>query len=245
MIVLLGIDDTDNATSRGTGYHARRLGKALSDEGFADIQAVTRHQLLVDSRIDYTSRNSSVCLVLEASEHDITRLIDFARSELRSHCAPDSNGGISIAEPSAVDGAIQDFGRAAKHRVLSAETARALAQQKDVFLEGTNGSGAGVIGALAAAGLHRSGNDGRFIWLQKLRELDGTYTVGELTRLLGVEVTTISGEALPPAAEIKALEWMRPVLREGRAILLAERETQDGEIGWRLLDKSTVKALSD
>ena len=245
MILLLGIDDTDDASSRGTGYQARRLGQAFQETGLAEFRAVTRHQLLVDSRIDYTSRNSSACLVLETTGDDISSLVDLARSDLKSHCAPDSDVGISLAKPSAVDGEIQDFGRTAKHEVLSADPARALAEQKDIQLEGINGSGAGVIGALAAIGLHASGDDGRFVWLPKLRELDGIYTVADLIKLLEVDVTTISGEALPPSAEIETVDWMRPVMRGGRAILLAERENQDGEILWRFADKPTVKALSD
>ncbi|MEE9215933.1 MAG: hypothetical protein V3U32_00715 [Anaerolineales bacterium] len=245
MILLLGIDDTDDSSSRGTGYQARQLGKTLHEAGLADFRAVTRHQLLVDSRIDYTNRNSSACLVLEAAKTDITNVLDFARLGLKSDCAPDSNVGITLVERSAVNGGIQDFGRTAKHEVLSVNPARELAERMEIHLEGINGTGAGVIGALAAIGLHASGEDGRFIWLPKLRELDGSYTVAEVIKLLGVDVTTISGEALPPSAEIEALEWMRPIMREGRAILLAERENQDGKFSWRFVDKPTVKALSD
>jgi hypothetical protein len=245
MILLLGIDDTDDASSRGTGHQARQLGKTLHEEGIAEVHAVTRHQLLVDSRIDYTLRNSSACLVLESTQNDHTSLLGFARMKLKSSCAPASNVGISLAEPSAVDMEIQDFGRAAKREVLSVDPAQALADQKAIHLEGINGNGAGVIGALAAIGLHASGDDGRFIWLSKLRELNGIYTVDELTKLLGVEIETAAGEALPPAAEIETLDWMRPIMRDGRAILLAEREYQDGEIAWRFADKPTIKALSD
>ena len=50
---------------------------------------------------------------------------------------------------------------------------------------------------------------------------------------------------LPSSTEIEALEWMRPILREGRAILLVEKENVDGEIRWRFADKPTVKALSN
>jgi hypothetical protein len=245
MILLLGIDDTDDASSRGTGHQARQLGRRLHEEGIAEVHAMTRHQLLVDSRIDYTSRNSSACMVLEPTGIDIASVLDFARLELKSSCAPDSDAGLSLAEPSTIDDEIQDFGRAAKHEVLSAGPAQELAEQKNIHLEGVNGSGAGVIGALAAIGLHASGDDGRFIWLPKLRELDGIYAVDELTKLLGVEIKTATGEALPPAAKIGTSDWMRPIMREGRAILLAERENQDGEISWRFADKPTIKALSD
>lgn len=245
MIVLLGIDDTDDASSRGTGHQARQLGRTLQEEGIAEVHAVTRHQLLVDSRIDYTSRNSSACMVLELTQNDLTSLLDFARMKLKSSCAPGSNAGITLAEPSTLDSDLQDFGRAAKKEVLSVGPAQVLADQKAIHLEGINGTGAGIIGALAAIGLHASGDDGRFIWLPKLRELDGTYSVDELTKLLGVEIKTTTGEALPPAAEIESSDWMRPIMRKGRAILLAEKENIDGEISWRLADKPTIKALPD
>ena len=245
MILLLGIDDTDDDSSRGTGYQARRLGHAIQENGLGELRAVTRHQLLVDSRIDYTSRNSSACLVLETTEGHIPSLIDLARSELVAHCAPGSKVGICLAEPTAVDAAIQKFGRAAKNEVLSVGAARSLGPQREIHIEDIKGSGAGVIGALAAIGLYASGDDGRFVWLPKLRELDGTYSVAVLTRLLDVHVETISGQVLPASAEIEAVEWMRPILREGRAILLAEEENVDGEIGWRFADKSTIKAFSN
>ncbi len=245
MILLLGIDDTDDDSSRGTGYQARRLGHAIQENGLGELRAVTRHQLLVDSRIDYTSRNSSACLVLETTEGHIPSLIDLARSELVAHCAPGSKVGICLAEPSAVDNAIREFGRAAKDKVLFADAARSLGKKREIHIESIKGSGEGVIGALAAVGLHASGNDGRFVWLPKLRDLDGRYSVADLTELLDVHVEMISGVVLPPSAEIEAVEWMRPILREGRAILLAEKENIDGEIGWRFADKSTVKAFSN
>ncbi len=245
MILLLGIDDTDDDSSRGTGYQARRLGHEIQESGLGELRAVTRHQLLIDSHIDYTSRNSSACLVLETTEDQIPSLIALARSELETHCAPDSQVGICLAAPSAVDAAVQDFSQAAKRKVLSVDAAQAQSQQREIHLEGVKGSGAGVIGALAAIGLHASGNDGRFVWIPKLRDLDGRYTVAGLTKLLDVYVETISGGALPPSAEIDALEWMRPILRKGHAILLAEEENVDGKIGWRFADKPTVKAISN
>ncbi len=48
---LIGIDDTDNLESRGTGHRVRWLGDLLAREDLADIKGITRHQLLVDPRI--------------------------------------------------------------------------------------------------------------------------------------------------------------------------------------------------
>lgn len=244
MIVFLGIDDTDNATSRGTGYQARRLGEALTARRLAILRAITRHQLLVDPQIPYTSHNSSACLVLDAAEGSISDLRDFVVRELGSHSAAGSNVGICIATHHVIDRSVEDFGHAAKRKVLSEETAHKLARDRGIILEGLTGSGAGVIGALAAVGLHKSGEDGRFIWLPGLRELSDTYTVRDLTRLLGVDIMSQSGEAPPTTAEINIGEWVRPVLRQGRAILLVEEAEQDDKICWRLIDKSIVKDLS-
>ena len=244
MIVLLGIDDTDNTKSRGTGYQARRLGEALMTQGLAELRSVTRHQLSVDPRIPYTSRNSSACLVLEVGKDSLSGLRDFTCVELGPRCASGSDAGIAIAPEPVVDSVAQDFGYAAKHKILSAEAAHKLARQRSIILDGLTGNGAGVIGALAAVGLHKSGSDGRFIWLPELRNLTGTYTVRQLTSVLRVELTTPIGEALPLDAEINLGDWVRPVMRQGRAILLAEKENQNGQIGWRLIDKSVVKALS-
>lgn len=244
MIVLFGIDDTDNKTSRGTGYQARRLGEALTTKGLAELRSVTRHQLLIDPRIPYTSRNSSACLVLEVEEESLSGLRDFASVELRHHSASDSDAGIAIAPQTIVDSAVKDFGYAAKDKILSAEAAYELARQRGIIIEGLLGHGEGVIGALAAVGLHTSGSDGRFIWLPELRNLSGTYSVQYLTRVLGVELLTQTGEPLPLTAEINLGDWVRPVMRHGRATLLVEEEDQNGQIGWKLIDKSVVKTLS-
>jgi hypothetical protein len=111
-------------------------------------------------------------------------------------------------------------------------------------MEGLLGHGGGVIGALAAVGLHASDNDGRFIWLPELRNLSGSYTVRYLADTLGVELLNQAGEPPPSSAEIDIGDWVRPVLRGGRAILLVEEEDQNDQIGWKLIDKSIVKTLS-
>ncbi len=245
MIVFLGIDDTDNATSRGTGYQARRMGEALTTAGLANLRSITRHQLLIDPQIPYTSHNSSVCLVFDAAEASISSLHDFVRRDLSSHSVLGSNVGICIALHQAIDNSVEGFAYAAKCKVLSEETAYKLALDNGIILEGLAGNGAGVIGALAAVGLHNSGEDGRFIWLPCLRELSGTYTVDDLTRLLGVVIMSPSGEAPPTSAEINIGEWVRPIMRQGRPVLLVEEVEVDGKTHWRLIGKSIVKALSN
>jgi len=65
MNLLSGIDDTDHLESRGTGYHVRQLANWLAENRPAAPNGITRHQLLVDPQIPYTSHNSSACLSVE------------------------------------------------------------------------------------------------------------------------------------------------------------------------------------
>jgi len=39
------------------GRRARQLGERLAADGLAEVDGITRHQLLIDPRIPYTSHN--------------------------------------------------------------------------------------------------------------------------------------------------------------------------------------------
>lgn len=70
--LLVGIDDTDNAYTPGTGRRARALLRELAAAGLGAPAGATRHQLLVDDRIPYTSHNSSACLAWRSADGDPT-----------------------------------------------------------------------------------------------------------------------------------------------------------------------------
>lgn len=70
--LLVGIDDTDDHWSPGTGRRARALLHELAAAGLGAPAGATRHQLLVDDRIPYTSHNSSACLAWRSAQADPT-----------------------------------------------------------------------------------------------------------------------------------------------------------------------------
>jgi hypothetical protein len=245
MRYLIGVDDTDNLDSRGTGYHARQLANTLSSIGLVQVEGITRHQLLVDARIRYTSHNSSACLTVVAQPDRLSVLIETCREDLISHSAPGSDVGLCVAEWDQVVGAIQHFGQHAKHEVLTMAEARHFAEQEQLVLEGLTGDQGGIIGALAAVGLRAAGNDGRFLWLPGLRELSGIYGADQLRRAAPIElIQTIAGTGVLPTDRIEVGEWVRPLLKEGRALLLVE-EVQHEHCEWRVIDKDTIKQLSN
>ncbi len=245
MRILIGIDDTDNLESRGTGHRARQLGRGLSDAGLATCLGITRHQLLVDPAIPYTSHNSSACLLVEADDGQQTALLDWCRDFLLTESAPGSDAGLCIARAVSVVAEIQAFGDRAKIEVLTQAEALRLGQTHGVELHGLTGTGGGVIGALAAVGLRAGGDDGRFLWLPGLRELEGVHTVDALGSLAGIAaVETIAGALVDGADRIDVGPWARPLLKGGRPVLLVE-EADHVASDWRTAPKDLVKRRSE
>ncbi len=246
MHYLIGIDDTDNSETHGTGRLARDLANTLSAKGLAEIEGITRHQLLVDPRIRYTSHNSSACLVVAAQPDRLAQLIETCRKFLVTESAPGSDAGLCVAEWPHVGEAVQRFGQRAKREVVTMAEAAALVTNERAVLEGLTGDHGGVIGALAAVGLRAEGNDGRFLWLKGLRELSGIYAAEQLRRAASIElIQTTAGVDVPPSDRIDVGEWVRPLLKNGQALLLVEEDTDRVHCEWRVLAKDAVKQLSD
>jgi hypothetical protein len=243
MRCLIAIDDTDNHESRGTGFRARQLGERLATAGIGRVCGITRHQLYVHPSIPFTSHNSSACLDVELNGTDLAVACAFGREFLATESADGSDAGLCVARFDEVDEILVDFGRAAKRTVLTLGQAHELAAARRIHLEGVTGERIGVIGALAAVGLRRGGNDGRFLWLEGVRELTGTATASRLLSTTGIDsVESVDGEPLPANAEVAVDPWPRPVLLQGRAVLLAERCGSDDErSGWRILSKEVIR----
>jgi hypothetical protein len=244
MRYLVAIDDTDNLESRGTGHRARLLGARLKETGLGRVQGITRHQLYVHPSIPYTSHNSSACLDVQlGSGVAVTDLQRYCRDFLAAESAEGSDAGLCVASFDEVDETVMEFGRDAKRRVLTREAAHELAATRGLHLEGVTGQRIGVIGALAAVGLRRAGHDGRFLWLEGVRELTGTWTAGALLASTGIDsVESVDGRPLDADAEVTVDPWPRPVLLNGRAVLLTEPNGDEHESnGWRILSKEAIR----
>ena len=226
--ILIGLDDTDNADSRGTGRLGRTLLAELVRRGVAPgggqpcSLSVTRHQLLVDPRIPYTSHNSAACVAVASD--DGTEAAGFVFDFVAERAAAGSDPGVCLAGVEAVAPAVRQFGRRAAVEVVQMSEAMALAADLGLELRGLGGSGLGVIGALAAVGLRAGGNDGRFIDLvglqgaAGLRELADRVGAADLAGL-GIRVEHRSRREPRGDDEYDTLGWVRPRLLGGRAVL--------------------------
>lgn len=245
MKYLIGIDDTDNLESRGTGYRARMMAALLIEKKVADVHSIFRHQLLFDRRIPYTSHNSSASFVIETDNpENMTKL---CRDFLLEDCAPGSDAGLCIAAYDSVDKDVVDYGISAKKQILNQEIAKKLAMEKNIFLEGLTGTRDGIIGSLAAIGLRKSGNDGRGIWVKgkELREFNGIVTAEELFRLIEIdEITDMHEKHVAKHSLIFIDNWIRPVVKNNKIRIIVDQEiTKNYE--WRIASKDYIKGISD
>jgi len=243
MRYLIGIDDTDNLESRGTGYRARCLGAELAEAGLARTDGVSRHQLLVHPDIPYTSHNSSLCLDTEVPEGGLDEVVGFCRDFLLRESAEGSDAGLCIAAFETLNEAVLSFGVRAQQVVLNKGEAVSVAADAGVHLEGLTGDHGGMIGALAAVGLRRSGTDGRFVWLEGVREISGVMQAEDLLGTTGIDaIEDREGRAVAPETMICVEPWPRAVLLDGRAVLLVEEpESNDVGFDWQLLPREEIR----
>ena len=221
---LVAIDDTDAGESIGTGAFSRELMIRLERLLPVKSLGITRHQYLIHPDIPYTTHNSASCLGIKGnvSREDLavaaTDLILFLEH-------PGADPGLCVARPDEVRGAVAAFGRRAQVEVLTKAEAVALGLAAGVHLTELGGDGMGVVGALSATGLRASGEDGRYISLRGIRELDGVQTVATIVDQTGIDAVLEDGlEQLPGDVDIDTRGWLRPDLRGNRVVLTVRRE---------------------
>ena len=218
-MIYIGLDDTDVLESRGTGRLAREIAHVLVQDG--SLLGVTRHQLLLDPGVPYTKNNSSAALLFDDGvSDDLDALLERVRDLVMQDYYPGSDPGLCVAlDPPP---AITAFGRRVQQTVVSQGEARALAEEHGIALLGLGGDESGVIGALAAVGLAASGDDGRYVLVGRSRELQGELTVPEILGAGIAAVQTLDGQ--PVHDGLIAVDRLRPARRNGRPVLVVERE---------------------
>jgi hypothetical protein len=241
--MFIGIDDTDIPGSPGTGKLARRLASQLEAHGVGRSLGVTRHQLLIHPSIPYTSHNSAACLELETAQGPRS-VLQFCRHFLVAQSIPGSDPGLCVLVGARATGELIEFGRAGRGTILDVEGAQAAAGESGALVATIGGSGLGVIGAVAAVGLRASGDDGRFIGLDGIRELGGIVSVGEIKRKTAISsIVSPDSAELADDATVDTQDWLRPRLIRGRAVLMTEPHPRIPG-GWVSVDRSNKSNLS-
>lgn len=214
--IYIGIDDTDNHESRGTGYLARVIAGRLADR--YSIHGVTRHQLLFDPRVPYTAKNSCAAIILKAGkEADLKLIFSEVKGFMLADFQKGSDPGLCVC--SEVSEEIHTFGKLTQKDLVVQAEALELAEKYHLLLEGLGGTRDGVIGALAAVGLAASGNDGRYIQVGRARELNQLVSLDQLYEAGIDQVRDLEG-AVITSGNVLA-EKLRPSRRESKVILFS------------------------
>jgi hypothetical protein len=246
MVYLVGIDDTDNLVSRGTGFIGRTMGEEINASGLGVCGGVSRHQLLFDPRVPYTSHNSSLCLEIETSKPD--EVWDLMVEYLIRSCAEGSDCGLCMVELDRMPQSIIKWGLKAKKDLVKQVDAFKLAKKENVRLIGLTGNHDGVIGSMAAVGLRASGNDGRFVSLKgvDVRTINGVKNLQQIQELVQLhQIMTVDGVLLDEKIPISLDGWMRPVHRKGLITLIVNKIDDNEECNYQLAAKEYIKSVSD
>ena len=113
-----------------------------------------------------------------------------------------------------------------------------------VHLSEHGGTGQGVIGALAGAGLRLSGNDGRLKGHLEIADAEGWAAVSDICSHIDVdEVRSLNGPALKGPERVKLGEKVKTVLLEGKSVLLVEpvKGAADGT-AWQTCSKQQLRS---
>lgn len=242
MKLYICVDDTDDLTkSTSTGKIADLIGRELTEMGGKLELGITRHQLLLHKDIDYTSHNSSMCMVLEMEGVEMETIKQTAERILKENMAQSADPGLCfcrldrLKEPERLIA----YGKRAQKEVIGKQEAYDLAEEiGGTILQEYGGTGCGVIGALAGVGLRLSGNDGVFRG-GKDGKFDGqTHTAGEWRKLTGIEqfADFHDGHIIPDDRKITVKKQLKTTLMDHKITLVAAQQ----ETGYEACSKKDL-----
>ncbi|MGI5825354.1 MAG: hypothetical protein ACOX7J_07270 [Bacillota bacterium] len=216
MKILICVDDTDDLSkTTSTGRIAELIKKKVEKLGGVSDNGITRHQLLLNEKIAYTSHNSSMCFAAEIDHNMYENVKKTAENVVKENMAVTSNPGICCCcmdEVDDVDNLIA-FGYRAQNAVISKDEAYHTAgKNKGIWLRELGGSGLGVIGALAGVGLRLSGNDGTFRGKAYVGKDNIWITADELCKKINVDnIVDMNGNCLSGDTLIFADDFIKKV----------------------------------
>ncbi len=241
--VYIGVDDTDILGGPyGTGKIARGMGEYLEDHGAGRMIGVIRHQLLVDPRIRYTSHNSSKCVEFEAAA-PLAEVHQFCIDFLRLNCLAGSDPGVCTCAADQVTPELIAYAEAAQREVVPKDRAIKLARKLGVLLSEVGGTGDGIVGALASAGLRGSGNGGRYVQLRGIGQMKGLVNVDAvLAHTAIVAVVDEEGHAVDARETIDTRDWVKPNVVNGLPVLrIRLRDARNGGRIWETVEQKHKK----
>jgi len=213
-MLYIGLDDTDQIGTPGTGRLARGVAESLA--GDYNVRGVSRHQLLVHPDVPYTKNNSANVVILRDGTENLAQLVDRVTEYVAPRCAQGSDPALCVATDKQVRGLT--FGLRCQTELMNVRQAETTAASRLIYLQSLAGLPCGMIGALAGVCLAGSGNDGRFVQIGSIRELKGAVLIDEIISAGVSRVVTEDDESVT-SGTVQTGDKLRPALRDGRPVL--------------------------
>lgn len=224
------IDDTDRPGARSTARLAQSILELLAPR--YRCWSLTIHPHLREDRPRGDSGgNHSACMRFEDTEKlDVDDLIHQIRCLVLEDLVEGSNPGLCAGRRFSPE--VRAFAARSRTERLEAEEAEDLARASGLHLEGLAGTGRGIIGALAGAGMAAAGGPGTFLQLGSTpMRLRGLISPRKLTKL-GIEHFVDAHSGVPvPVRPLWSDRHLRPVMRAGRPVVLVE-STPSGSLAF-------------
>lgn len=224
------IDDTDRPGARGTERLALGIVGLLAPR--FPCHAITSHPHLRDGLLSVDPQGNRSCCMrfVDVPDADTDDLVHQIRCLVLEDLVAGSNPGLCAGRT--ISPAVQAFAQRSRSERLTESDAHALAADSGLLLEGLSGSGCGVIGALAGAGMAAAGGPGTFLQLGDTPlELRGLLSPRKLARI-GIEHFVDAASGVPvPVRPLWADQPLRPAMLRGRPVVYVE-STASGSLAF-------------
>ena len=245
MIFYLGVDDTGQPEKQGTSDLALELGLHLQAMNLARLVHVSEHALLPASEIPGASVNLAYCLTLDAEKQRQRELEMESRVYILRNASAGSNAGFALARADAVNGHILSFAQACRSLVMERRDAVDLARKSSINSAALLGTGAGIIGALAAVGWRWQGSDGVITWMPGLNQLRGVLTVSEILQLCTFDhIRSVRGKTPLFEERIQLGDHPTALLKSDRSLLLLEPAPRNADWQWNAIGSAARQRIT-
>ncbi len=164
MKIFVAIDDSRQLDGAKAGETASILTKFIAEKGWGKCAIPSRHRLFSHPDTGCKKHNTARSFSADIADEYLDDFIDHACKLIIRNGSLDSNAGLAVAVPELMKNPedLIDYAYRAKEEVISKTEALEFGKQPGIYLLELSGSGQGIIGALAGAGLRITGNDGQF-----------------------------------------------------------------------------------